>query len=291
MTRQEIGATAKQKEEEEHKIEVTFTKTNNKYVIDGSNGKIDGDGKGEVETPPDGKVQVGKKVQITKKDNYTDNDGETTTIPKGFAIVQGCEDISEGLVISDVENDTKNLGNQFVWVPVEPSTFRRMTGYFKKDVQFNPLQNTFFEPNNNGYENEVEEYQEMYNHVTDYRGFYIGRYEAGKDNNGNVVVKKEADVYNFVPWGNSTSDIIGTSNTEGKVGAVKLSKDFAETNGYTDVTSTLCYGIQWDAIMQFMDKDYGNGIYSEDSYVKNSNNKAWYSNNYNSTTDGNVRNK
>ncbi len=292
LTRQEVEATAKEKAGEVNKIEVTFTKTNNKYILDRSNGKIDEDGKSSVEiekppTPPvEEKVEVGKKVETTKKDNYKDNDGDTATVPKDFAIVPGCDDISEGLVISDVENDTENTGNQFVWVPVDPSKFQRIEGFNNKSVQ--TMLKKCSEPYASGYENEASEYQEMYNHVTEYEGFYIGRYEAGKDSSRNVIVKKGADVYNNVPWGNAMNDITGTSNTSGKVGAVKLSKNFAESNGYTDVTSTLCYGIQWDAVMNFMDSNYSNGVYNEDSYVKDSTNKGWYEDNYNSTTNGNT---
>ncbi len=65
---------------------MTFAKQIINMPIDGSNGKIDEMEK-EVETPPDGKLQVGKKVQITKRYSLG-NDGETTTIPKGFAVLQ-----------------------------------------------------------------------------------------------------------------------------------------------------------------------------------------------------------
>ena len=47
---------------------------------------------------------------------YTKNG--TAIIPVGFAIVPELDDVSQGLVISDVANDTENTGNQFVWVPV-----------------------------------------------------------------------------------------------------------------------------------------------------------------------------
>ncbi len=230
-------------------------------------------------------VEVGKKVETTKKDNYKDEDGEKATVPKGFAIVPGCEDISEGLVISDVENDTANVGNQFVWVPVNPNNFKRVAGFYGQTLQ---NLSDYNEPCKNGYKNETEEYEEMYNQATKYKGFYIGRYEAGKDSNENVVVKKESNPYIYVPWGNAMDDISGTTNTEEKVGAVKLSKDFATSKGYADVTSTLCYGIQWDTAMQFIDSSYDNGIYDKDSYVKNSTNKGWYNENYNSTVNGNT---
>ena len=51
--------------------------------------------------------------------DYTNNG--TAKIPEGFAIVPGLDDVSKGLVISDVENDTGDVGNQFVWVPVNKS--------------------------------------------------------------------------------------------------------------------------------------------------------------------------
>ena len=91
-----------------------------------------------------------------------------------------------------------------------------------------------------------------------------------------MVVKKDANVYNNVPWGNAMNDIEGTSNTEGKVGAVKLSKEFASKNNYEGVTSTLCYGVQWDATMQFMDSNYINSSCAEDSYVRNSEGRGHY---------------
>ena len=40
--------------------------------------------------------------------------------------------------------------------------------------------------------------------------------------------------------------------------------------------------------MQFIDGNYDNGIYDKDSYVKNSTNKGWYNENYNSTVNGNT---
>lgn len=41
--------------------------------------------------------------------------------------------------------------------------------------------------------------------------------------------------------------------------------------------SSLCYGIQWDATMQFFDNNYINGNCGADSYVVNSEEKGWYS--------------
>ena len=48
----------------------------------------------------------------------------------------------------------------------------------------------------------VQEAKDMYDSVYQNEGFYIGRYEAGKDkdNPEKVVVQKGVDVYNSVPW-------------------------------------------------------------------------------------------
>ena len=50
-------------------------------------------------------------------------------------------------------------------------------------------------------------------------GFYIGRYESGKDSAGNVVVQKGVDVYNNIRWSNSDD----MNNEIG--GAVQKSKE------------------------------------------------------------------
>ena len=237
-------------------------------------------------------AKVGEKVIVAKKDNYMDKDGETATVPAGFAIVPGCSDISEGLVISDLANDTENGGNQFVWVPVPNiDDFKTVPGYNNLALQTKPQGGessyvaTYKEPyEESGYQKEVEEYNKMKASVTNYQGFYIARYEAGKDDSGNAVAKKGASPYVYVPWGNTMTDVEGVTNTEGKVGAVKLARDFATSKKYKDVTSTLCYGLQWDAALKFIDPSYM-------GFAKDSTNQGWYSDNYNATSTGNMRNQ
>ena len=56
-------------------------------------------------------------------------------------------------------------------------------------------------------------------------------------------------------------------------GAVQLARSFAGENGYKTVTSTLCYGVQWDAALKWIDPNYtgfakdssGKGYYDESS--------------------------
>ena len=227
--------------------------------------------------------------EINYADLYKTSAENIPPIPEGFYHAGGT--IEEGFVISDKQGDDLNnsrQGNQFVWVPVyDINNFKTICGYGDGSLDERGL-DKFSEPYVNGYDGEETDYNKMKARVEEKGGFYIGRFEAGKDNNGNVVVKKGANVYNNVPWGNAMNDIDGTSNTNGRVGAVKLAKEFATKQGYTSVTSSLVYGAQWDATMLFMDKNYNNGTYDVNSYVKDSTNKGWYSNNYNVTTNGNT---
>lgn len=201
-----------------------------------------------------------------KEGTYKDKNGDTAYIPAKFQVSEtpGENTINEGLVIKDSNN------NQFVWVPVENiSNFHTIDGYSNGSAQ-GALSN-FLEPYTNGYSTEVEEYNAMKASVEKYHGFYIGRFEAGKDDNGNVVVQKNMPVYSKIQWGASMTDATG--------GAVELSKKFATEKGYTSVTSTLCYSVQWDATMQFFDSNYLAGTCDSSSYVVNSTGKGNYSGN------------
>ena len=139
------------------------------------------------------------------------------------------------------------------------------------------------EPYEGGNANEVSEYNAMRDSVLEYNGFYVGRYEAGTtsssardENSGisdDVVVKQGKNVYNWIGWSNSDDMKVETG------GAVQKSKEFASANNYTSVTSTLIYGVQWDAIMQFIDSGYKNEdgtLYEKNSFVANSTGKGNY---------------
>ncbi len=213
--------------------------------------------------------------EILYSDLYNSLKGNQPPIPEGFYYDGGT--IEEGFVISDIEGDDLNNnknGNQFVWVPVDnPADFKRVDGYQKGSRQTIVFSNTVTEPYENGSEEEKDLYTTMYNSVTNAnnKGFYIGRYEAGKED-GKVVVKKNKPFYN-VKWGNSMTDLTG--------GAVELAKNFTNDKPYKGkVTSTLVYGIQWDATMQFFDNSYINGTLSSSSYVRESDGKRWYMDNY-----------
>ena len=208
---------------------------------------------------------------VAKPDTWTstqvtpiaDGNGGTVPLPNDFYYVGG--DRTNGLVISDKSGDTldasgTSMGNQFVWIPVASEAdltrtlFDTTTGQPKTGLETTD----YTEPAISGYSTETSEYNAMKTQVLKYGGFYIGRYEAGINSTTlrttystaqTVVCKKGVAPYNYVPWGKARND---ASEVSGKSGAVYLAKNFATQEGYTSVTSTLCYGSQWDAMCRYI---------------------------------------
>ncbi len=216
---------------------------------------------------------------------------EGVTIPAGFAPtkIEGESTVDEGLVIIDSE------GNEFVWVPVpNMDDFNLIEGYRDyddDDVAELQTLDVYGEVNATGVntskynivesETTQKEAIAMYKSVEKNEGFYIGRYEAGNDGEGNVVVRKGADVYNNIKWGNSMTDDTG--------GAVEKARRFKEGKIWENsAISTLIYGVQWDATMQFFDNKYKDKNCETNSYVRDSTGRGWYKDNYES---GNLNHK
>lgn len=103
----------------------------------------------------------------------------------------------------------------------------------------------------------TQETQEMYKSIKQYKGFYIGRYETGIEEetertstsgiNQVPVVKKNKFIYNYIKWGNSITDEKG--------GAVEKARNMYTNTSSDGIQSTLCYGVQWDAILKWINKD------------------------------------
>ena len=216
-----------------------------------------------------------KKEVIEKRNGQLVKEG--AIIPTDFYYVGGTKDT--GLVISDNAADENKgvdytcVGNQFVWIPVEDySKFVRGeveetspgSGIYKMT---GTLASSYTEPYAGGYSDgkgteEKAEYDKMMLSVKNNKGFYIARFEAGDGEATakrtkvttahKVVSKKNAYVYNYVPWGKSMSDTSAQtkSNVANVAGAVELSKNMYKDS--TSVVSTLCYGVQWDAVMNFV---------------------------------------
>ena len=258
-------------------------------VVDGYEVTIDEDGNVTVEgeptnppTPPAGDTAKPGEIVTGGNKEYTDETG-TAVIPEGFAVVTNPDEIENGLVISDKPNDDMENtaeGNQFVWVPVSKENFE--TEFVRQDFGNQNISDTNFintQPESGKYyettptstdltgttQATIEEVTKMYNSVKTNGGFYIGRYEAGKEGTDTLVIKKNATVYNDIKWGNSMTDEKG--------GAVEKSR------GMYPGKSILCYGVQWDAVMRWISKDTSLVQYLKDSTGKGNYNDEDSSNN------------
>ena len=219
---------------------------------------------------------------------------------------------NNGLVIQDASGDATTTGSQFVWVPVQdPTEFVRKYWQNWSGVSGEePVGDDRFSGTK---ENETTyEYTQMKNSVTTYGGFYVARYEAGingttastytndtnkQTQNGTVkpVSKANVGVWNFIPWGGTLNAeaIDGYQGNDTADGAVKVARsmypditkitEFAlpETaTNTTGVKSTLIYGVQWDAIMDWM-KEIENSSATKASpknkYILDSTGKGNYS--------------
>ena len=225
--------------------------------------------------------------------------------------------VARGLVISDVANDdldNSQKGNQFVWIPVDNSNnqtakFHLIEGYKNKSPQTylsaasNPSREAGAttaagSPLVNNSTAGTEESIAMYQSVKDNGGFYIARFEAGvagttsstttndankQNQTGTVkpVSQKGVGVWNFIPWGGTTaaeaSD--GMQGNDNADGAVKVARSMYKKSSTCGVNSTLCYGVQWDAALNFIDPAYEEGTATATNFVVDSTNQGNYSRN------------
>ena len=180
------------------------------------------------------------------EENSTINGGEGSannpTIPEGFRPIDenGAEwgdganppteeDVSEGLVIED------RSGNQFIWVPVT-GEYKRNTRYASTDVSAKAYTDTGYLPDGMETGDSTNNENAERSAVTSKGGFYISRYEAGKETSGDtnkLVSKSGATVWNIIPQADCKTE----------------AKKFINND---NVKSALCSGIQWDMTMAFV---------------------------------------
>lgn len=236
-----------------------------------------------------------------------DINGDIFYLPKGFKISDNTSEqtVDNGLVIIDNTGDKETDGSEFVWIPVDNSNtqefeekFTNNIGNTYKTIDFNLLkENT-----------ETEEYVRMKNSVYTYGGFFVARYEAGisdkmqealmennfidkqfisKDTteefaNGDYkpISKVDSLVWNYIQWGGDfeSKATDGFSGNDKLNGVVKVARSMYEKNSKTSVKSSLCYGSQWEAIMNFIDENYYNNSCDENSIIINSNDTGNYYN-------------
>ena len=111
----------------------------------------------------------------------------------------------------------------------------------------------------------TEEYNAMIESVKKYKGFYVARYEAGLDIATNEIVFKKASL----PANNCTTTDASNSETEGWYGLYKKIKTF--TTSSDKVVSSMIWGSQYDAMMNWMAKN-GKEVGTADDTKRNNTN-------------------
>ncbi len=99
-------------------------------------------------------------------------------------------------------------------------------------------------------ENLQKQYDDMIKNVIRYKGFYVARYEAGLEN-GNIVFKDASEE-------NSTITTAGASNPSTKTWYGLYSKIKGFTTAEDSVVSSMIWGSQYDAMMNWMAKNGAN---------------------------------
>ena len=182
---------------------------------------------------------------VTKNTEVTYPDGKVW-IPEGFKISKdSASTVQNGVVIED------KGGNQFVWVPVADYKRTWYTGW-------SPFSD---------YSEALPEDERA--SVDAYKGFYIGRYEAGdKESTVAKTLRSSNDVTKTVTIKANQAPYNYVTRTQ----AVSLAEGFATKQGYKAKTK-LVSSYAWDTTMAFLqnvNSDYGSsseeGNYSDTKF-------------------------
>ena len=176
------------------------------------------------------------KVDFVKEKTKVEFSDGNVIIPEGLKIADvPASKVRDGVVIEDKD------GNQFVWVPVATLADYKRTWY-------------------TGY-GAFSEYSEALpedekTSVERYKGFYIGRYEAGdKENTEAKTLRSSNDVTKTVTIKANQAPYNYVTRTQ----AISLAEGFKNQQGYKAKTK-LVSSYAWDTTIAFLQKvnsDYG----------------------------------
>ena len=175
------------------------------------------------------KDYVAANVEVTYPDGKV-------WIPEGFKVAEdSASTVQGGVVIEDKD------GNQFVWVPVATIADYKRTWY-TGDASFSSYLEALPEDEKTS--------------VKTYKGFYIGRYEAGdKENTVAKTLRSSNDVTKAVTIKANQAPYNYVTRTQ----AVSLAEGFKTQQGYKAKTK-LVSSYAWDTTIAFLQKvnsDYG----------------------------------
>ena len=173
-------------------------------------------------------------MQTNTKVTYSDGE---VWVPEGFKVADdSASTVQGGVVIEDKD------GNQFVWVPVATLADYKRTWYTEYD-SFSSYSEALPEDEKTSVER--------------YKGFYIGRYEAGdKESTDAKTLRSSNDVTKTVTIKANQAPYNYVTRTQ----AVSLAEGFATKQGYKAKTK-LVSSYAWDTTIAFIQKvnsDYGN---------------------------------
>ena len=219
---------------------------------------------------------------ITAAGNLANNDNikevreGNIPIPEGYNYIKG--DKIGGAVITDAASGEEKVGNEFVWVPVDEiskmastdiggTDANRNTNYrgvlynWGTDATGNTAWNwsadstSYREPANlsSSYDSKSknsswtstlyqEEYNKMIKSVSQYGGFYVGRYEMSL----NSETKNAESKYG------ATSANASDTDTNQWYGLYNRAKTYAPENASQKVVSSMIWGSQYDAMLKWM---------------------------------------
>ena len=190
-------------------------------------------------------------------------------VPEGFRIsTDSASTVQGGIVIED-----KDL-NQFVWVPVATIAAYKRTAYStnvattETDTATNSIKINLSSSKNSDYFTEALPEDEKTS-VERYKGFYIGRYEAGdKESTVAKTLRNSNDVTKTVTIKANQAPYNYVTRTQ----AESLAEGFATKQGYKAKTK-LVSSYAWDTTIAFLQKvnsDYGSsseeGNYSNTTF-------------------------
>ena len=168
-------------------------------------------------------------TKVLKENAKYVSDGKTAIIPKGFKMSNKKEEqsIANGLVIQD------ETGNEYVWVPVEDGALDRTNWNLETGEPTGTISSELTEALPG----------DLVNSITINKGFYIGRYEAGRstettssDAISEILTKKGEYPYFGVTYDDATNEVKKMYTDKTKYG----------------VEATLQYGAMWDETLKFV---------------------------------------
>ena len=192
-------------------------------------------------------------TQTNTKVTYSDGD---VWIPEGFKVADdSASTVQGGVVIEDKD------GNQFVWVPVATIADYKRTAYSynvateETDTETNSTK--IYQDSNKKYYYTEALPEDEKTSVERYKGFYIGRYEAGdKENTEAKTLRSSNDVTKTVTIKANQAPYNYVTRTQ----AISLAEGFKNQQGYKAKTK-LVSSYAWDTTIEFIQKvnsDYGN---------------------------------